>query len=441
MCKTRRAVDAATPVAKPKPTASPSPSTSSNAVHHSSSATSDYIRASPLLSSASSSSFSADSIAANIRLSLSQHSHHFHLYSFAEILSATDHFLASPLSPSGNSWRCRLRGADAVIFRRPFCGDPAALPSRVATLIRSHHRSVADLLGASISGDHIYLVYSYVVGASLDRCLRNPKNPSFTPLSSWLSRIQVAADLAQGLEYIHHHSEMATPDSRRRQSGTVHKRMKSSGVIITENGLRAKICHFGAAELAGEILAGDGYDDRERFNESIRLEAKLSRSRSQGKKIEGTRGYMAPELLAGGPVSRQSDVFAFGVVLLELLSGEEPLRYRFCKESTDTIEKVSLIETARAAVVQKGETAAVEAEEDRRRIRQWVDRRLGDSFPVEAAHEVVRLALRCVAEEAEERPEMVWVAGKLSKLLLQARAWDEKVKTTPTRYLTSVVAR
>ncbi|URD83972.1 Protein tyrosine kinase [Musa troglodytarum] len=430
MCKTRGDVDAASP--RPNPTSSPSASAASDAVRPSysfvpvaSSTSTGTDRHARRLLYDSDFDSSAASVAANLRLSLSQDSHPFRLYSFTEILSATDRFLAPPLSPSADSWRCRLRGGDAVVFRRPFLGNPAVLPSRIAALCRSHHGSVVELLGASLADDHIYFVYSYVAGASLFRCLRNPQNPSFTPLASWFSRVQVAADVAQGLEYIHHHSETATP-------------VKSSGIIITEPGLRAKICHFGAAELAGEIPANDDDIDGKVLDESAAAVAELARSRSRGKKIEWTRGYMAPEVLAGGVVSRRSDVFAFGVVLLELLSGEEPVRYLFCQEK-DAIEKVSVIETARAAMRPEGED---EAEEGRRgRIRRWVDRRLGDSFPVEGAEEGMRVALRCVAEEAAERPQMVWVAGKLSKLLIQATAWDDRLKTTPTRYLTSVGPR
>ncbi|XP_074580454.1 lysM domain receptor-like kinase 3 [Curcuma longa] len=441
MCRTRRDVEAVVPAAKPKQRLSPSASVSNGAIiYPSSSSANDYVYgSSSVLASTSTSSTSSSAAAVQLRLSLSaQDSRRFVLYPFDEILSATGGFLSPPLTPSADSWRCLLRGADAVVLRRRFRGDPAFLPSRIAALCRSHHCSFADILGASLDADdHLYLVYAFVTGPSLAHCLRNPQNPSFTPLSTWLSRIQVAADLAQGLEYIHHHSEAAavavagTPGRRQRQ-GTVHNQVTSSSVMVVEPGLRAKICHFGAAELAGEIPGSDS-NEEEANTEPLRL----MRNWSRGRKIEGTRGYIAPEVLAGGTISRRSDVYAFGVVLLELISGEEPVRYRFCRD-TGAIENASVVETARKAM--REETEEVE---DRRRgrIRQWVDRRLGDSFPVEAAEKVVRVALRCVAEEAEARPDMVWVAGQLSKLLLQAKAWDEKVKTTGTSYLTAVVAR
>ncbi|KAG6512193.1 lysM domain receptor-like kinase 3 [Zingiber officinale] len=438
MCRTRRDVDAVAPAAKQRH--SPTASVSNDAIiYPSSSSANGYVYdSSSVLASTSTSSTSSSSAAVQLRLSLSaQDSRRFVLYPFDEILFATGGFLSPPLTPSADSWRCLLRGADVVVLRRRFRGDPAFLPSRIAALSRSHHGSFADILGASLDADeHLYLVYAFVNGPSLACCLRNPQNPSFTPLSTWLSRIQVAADLAQGLEYIHHHSEAVasaagTPGRRQRQ-GTVHNQVKSSSVIVVEPGLHAKICHFGAAEIAGEIPGSDS-NEEEANTESLAL----MRNWSRGRKIEGTRGYIAPEVLAGGTISRRSDVYAFGVVLLELISGEEPVRYRFCRD-TGAIENASVVETARKALRQETEEV-----EDRRRgrLRQWVDRRLGDSFPVEAAEEVVRVALRCVADEEEARPDMVWVAGKLSKLLLQAKAWDEKVKTTATSYLTAVVAR
>ncbi|KAG0454187.1 hypothetical protein HPP92_025491 [Vanilla planifolia] len=114
------------------------------------------------------------------------------IYTAAEISAATSHPLATRLSSS--SWRCSLRGRDTFILQRLFRGDIAALPALLVAVCKSHHRSL------------IYLVYDYAPGASLEACLHNPVNREFTPLSSWISRIQVAADLAKGLDYIHHHS-------------------------------------------------------------------------------------------------------------------------------------------------------------------------------------------------------------------------------------------
>lgn len=141
-------------------------------------------------------------------------------------------------------------------------------------------------------------------------------------------------------------------------------------------------------------------------------------------RIEGTRGYIAPEVLAGGRASQKSDIYAFGVVLLEILSGEEPLKY-VVKERD--CYSVSVVEVAREAVGQG-------------RVRGWMDRRLKDSFPAEVAEKVAKVALRCVEVEAESRPEMVWVAGKLSRLFLDSEAWMETL-VVPKEFSVSFAAR
>ncbi|XP_072973092.1 lysM domain receptor-like kinase 3 [Typha angustifolia] len=320
-------------------------------------------------------------------------------YHYSEISAATNQFRSNALSSS--SWRCVLRGRDATVYRSRFIsGDPADIPHRFSRLAKGNHSSLLRLIGASLAGDeHLYLAYEFCPGASLADCLRNSRNASFTPLSIWISRIQIAADIADGLEYIHH------------QSNTIHNRIKSSGIIITDPGHRAKICHFGAADLAGEVRS---------------REPDLKRSSSRRRKIEGSRGYMAPEVIASGEVSPRSDVYAFGVVLLEIISGEEPIKYRFDEQSKES-ERISLIETA---------TAAVEAG----RVRQWVDRRLRDSFPVEAAEELIAVALHCMDPEPDKRPDMTWVAAKISKLFLDSNAWMDKL-SLPTEISLSIAPR
>ncbi|RVW84290.1 LysM domain receptor-like kinase 3 [Vitis vinifera] len=129
-----------------------------------------------------------------------------HVYDISEICSATGNFLAKKFSSSSSAWRCSVRGKDVVIFqrklRRPI--ETAEIRKLLSVICKSHHGSLIKLLGASISGNHIYLVYDYVDGASLADCLRNPRNPNFTVLSNWVSRMQIAADLAHGLDYVHH---------------------------------------------------------------------------------------------------------------------------------------------------------------------------------------------------------------------------------------------
>lgn len=139
-------------------------------------------------------------------------------------------------------------------------------------------------------------------------------------------------------------------------------------------------------------------------------------SPARSKQFEGVRGYMAPEFQVSGVATQKSDVYAFGVVILELLSGEEPLKFRF-DEKTRGFVKTSVIEAAMAAV-DGGEG----------RLRNWVDRRLNDSFPVDVVEKLTRVALECVHVDPDKRPNMGRVAGKISKFYLTSRKWFDSIK-------------
>uniref|UniRef100_J3N0D5 Protein kinase domain-containing protein n=1 Tax=Oryza brachyantha TaxID=4533 RepID=J3N0D5_ORYBR len=211
------------------------------------------------------------------------------LYPFHELAAATNNFLAKR-APASAYWACTLRGRHAALFqlRAPRLHTPD--PTR---LTRYHHTSLAPLLGSCLAGNHVYLAYELPpAAATLAACLRSPRNPSFTVLRTWLSRVQVAADVAQGLEYIHHHA------------GAVHGRVSTSTVLVSDPGLRARLTHMGAAQLA--------------------------------------------EMEEDEEASREADVRAFGLLLLELLSGEQAATYRL-ERSREAVLRVSVVETAAAA--------------------------------------------------------------------------------------------
>ncbi|KAJ6771690.1 LYSM-DOMAIN RECEPTOR-LIKE KINASE-RELATED [Salix koriyanagi] len=100
----------------------------------------------------------------------------------------------------------------------------------------------------------------------------------------WKTRLRIAIDVANGLQYIHEHT----------RPRVVHKDIRSSNILL-DSSMRAKIANFGLA---------------------------ISGCNAITMHIVGTQGYIAPEYLAGGVVSTRMDVFSFGVVLLELISGK-----------------------------------------------------------------------------------------------------------------------
>ncbi|GMN24907.1 hypothetical protein TIFTF001_000743 [Ficus carica] len=245
--------------------------------------------------------------------------------------------------------------------------------------------------------------------------------------------MQIATDLAHGLDYIHNKTGLSI--------NLVHNHIKSSSVVVTEPSFKAKICHFGAAQLCGEtdvrspspISKGeiteisDDDDDDDESDSKLKNSRDLKRMGSGRMQFQGVMGYMSPEFQSSGVATQESDVFAFGVVILELLSGDEPLKYKFDKSKREFV-KTSLIESAKWALEGGG------------RIRQWMDRRLRDSFPVDVAEKLTRVALECVHVEPDKRPNMGRVAGKVSKLYLESKTWSDNL-TLPTDISVSLAPR
>ncbi|KAI9156277.1 hypothetical protein LWI28_003576 [Acer negundo] len=419
MCKTKTSTDVVTPIPKPR-NKSPRPSKSFSDSNSNSNSNSNFNFNSSSSSSTtnnfnitneystnlfSKSSNNSRASLSSLREALAENPH---IYDFSEICSATNNFLSKKLnsSSSSNSWRSIVRGRDVLISQRKLRRslELQQLCGRLSLICRSHHSSIIKLLGASVSGNYIYLVYEFVSGANLTNCLRNEKNPSFTVLCTWLSRMQVATDLSHGLDYIHNFSGL--------NSNVIHNHIKSSSIIITEHEselpICAKFCHFGTAELCGEVEENrDG----------------------KVKKIEGTRGYMSPEFQVTGIPTQKTDVYAFGVVILELLSGEEALRFVINEESGE-YKRISVIENASQAVAGGGGGG----------VRKWVDRRLKDSYPVEVAEKMVVLGLQCVDENPEKRPDMGKVAGLVSRLYLESKTWAESIGL-PTDFSVSLAPR
>ncbi|KAK2643395.1 hypothetical protein Ddye_025158 [Dipteronia dyeriana] len=444
MCKTKMSTNASEPLStrptqsprarrtqptqsprtrRTQPTQSPGsfPSTSTSGDYTLPSTSSSYTKP-----SSSSASVSSRTSLSSLRHTISESPH---IYSFSEIRTATNNFLLKKYSSSSsNCWRCSLRGRDVMIFQRKFRRklETYNLRERLAVICRSHHNSIIKLLGASISDDYIYLVYEFINGANLSDCLRNSKNPDFTVLSTWMSRMQIATDLAHGLDYIHNNTGL--------NLNLVHNHIKSSSIVVTEPSFNAKICHFGTAQLCGETDEDD--HERNRKVPSFKRESEIteiveeedekqpiptSLTRSSGKEMqfEGVRGYMSPEFQATGIPTQKSDVYGLGVVMLELISGEEPLKYKFDKSRGEFV-RTSVIDAARSALGG--------GEEGEGRMRKLVDRRLKDSFPVDLATKVTRVAMECVDEDPDKRPDMERVSRKISQLYMESKNWVDTMK-------------
>ncbi|ERN02726.1 cysteine-rich receptor-like protein kinase 2 [Amborella trichopoda] len=147
------------------------------------------------------------------------------------------------------------------------------------------HKNLVKLLGCSCSGPESLLVYEFVPNRSLDRFLFEPE---VAKELDWEKRMEIITGTAEGLAYLHEECEIKI----------IHRDIKASNILL-DSRLRPKIADFGLARSFQENLSH------------------ISTA------IAGTLGYMAPEYIAHGHLTEKADVYSFGVLLLEIVSGKQ----------------------------------------------------------------------------------------------------------------------
>ncbi|XP_050145026.1 probable LRR receptor-like serine/threonine-protein kinase At1g56130 isoform X2 [Malus sylvestris] len=227
--------------------------------------------------------------------------------------------------------------------------------SEIATISAVQHRNLVKLYGCCIEGSHRILVYEYLENKSLDHALFGTSHLHL----DWPTRFNILLGTARGLAYLHE-------ESRPR---IVHRDVKASNILLDAK-LSPKISDFGLAKL---------YDD-EKTHISTR--------------VAGTIGYLAPEYALFGHLTEKADVFGFGVVILEILSGR-PNSY-----NNLDLEKIYLLEWV-WTLHENDQTLGL------------VDPRL-TKFDETEATRLIRAALLCTQGSPMARPSMSRVVAMLS---------------------------
>lgn len=236
--------------------------------------------------------------------------------------------------------------------------------AEVEIISRVHHRHLVTLVGYCISEQHRLLVYDYVPNNTLHYHLHAPGRPVMT----WETRVKVAAGAARGIAYLHE-------DCHPR---IIHRDIKSSNILL-DNSFEALVADFGLAKIAQELDLNTHVSTR----------------------VMGTFGYMAPEYATSGKLSEKADVYSYGVILLELITGRKPV------DMSQPLGDESLVEWAKPLLSQ-----AIENEE----FGEIVDRRLGDNFIAPEMFRMVEAAAACVRHSAAKRPKMSQVVRALDTL-------------------------
>ncbi|XP_061987588.1 probable serine/threonine-protein kinase PBL28 isoform X1 [Populus nigra] len=222
----------------------------------------------------------------------------------------------------------------------------------VDILSRLEHPNLVSLIGYCADGKHRFLVYEYLQNGNLQDHL----NGFGKAKVDWPSRLKVALGAARGLAYLHS-SSVGIP--------IVHRDFKSTNILLNEN-FEAKISDFGLAKLMPE--------GQETFVTA---------------RVLGTFGYFDPEYTSTGNLTLQSDVYAFGVVLLELLTGRRAVDLNQGPSDQNLVLQLRHILN------------------DRKKLRKVIDPELSrGSYTLESIAMFANLASRCIRIESSERPSM-----------------------------------
>ncbi|CAH9134358.1 unnamed protein product [Cuscuta epithymum] len=234
--------------------------------------------------------------------------------------------------------------------------------SEISVLTKVRHRHLVALLGYCLDGNEKLLVYEYMPQGTLSRFLFDWKEEGLKPLE-WMKRITIALDVARGVEYLHGLA----------QQSFIHRDLKPSNILLGDD-MRAKVADFGLVRLA------DG-------NASIVT------------RLAGTFGYLAPEYAVTGRVTTKIDVFSFGVILMELITGRKAL------DESQPEESVHLVPWFRRM------------QQDKEQFKSAIDSTINLSEEVLISlNTVSELAGHCCARDPHQRPDMSHVVNVLSSL-------------------------
>ncbi|KAF8040361.1 hypothetical protein BT93_B2556 [Corymbia citriodora subsp. variegata] len=286
------------------------------------------------------------------------------------ILQATNNFSdENKLGKGGFGpvYKATFPGGQEIAVKRLWSGSGQGLEefkNEVILIAKLQHRNLVRLVGYCVKGDEKILLYEYMPNKSLDSFIFDRTR---CWLLTWEIRFEIILGIARGMLYLHQ-------DSRLR---IIHRDLKTSNILLDEE-MTPKISDFGLARI---------------------FEAKQTEASTQ--RVIGTYGYMSPEYALDGFFSFKSDVFSFGVVVLEIISG---------KRSTGFYQSEGTMNLL---------THAWNLWHDNKALH-LMDRVLHETYNRDQVLKCINMALLCVQEDPSDRPTMsdaVFMLGSETAIL------------------------
>ncbi|XP_037491742.1 probable LRR receptor-like serine/threonine-protein kinase At5g10290 [Jatropha curcas] len=232
------------------------------------------------------------------------------------------------------------------------------------------HRNLLRLIGFCTTPSERLLVYPFMPNLSVAYRLRERKPEE--PVLDWATRKRVALGAARGLEYLHEHCNPKI----------IHRDVKAANVLLDED-FEAVVGDFGLAKLV----------DVRKTNVTTQ--------------VRGTMGHIAPEYSSTGKSSERTDVFGYGIIILELVTGQRAIDFSRLEEEDDVL----LLDHVKKL-------------EREKRLDAIVDRNLNKNCNVQDVEMMIQVALLCTQASPEDRPAMSEVVRMLEGEVLAER-WEE----------------